>query len=142
MAKNVFFVWMAHVVVSDNYTAFSRKEIQTLLKGIACVTYISTPCHSLSNGRAERMVCEIMCALRKQTYGIVAYKFWFFYSSRTPRHTLRSEKCQENSCSAEVYVLPCQDCSPTLTSPAVRCSHPRRNSNVVNRCTCGTSLMV
>lgn len=55
------------LMVSDNGTAFTSREMQSFLKLNGTDNMYTTPCHPASNGRAERMVRELKCALRKQS---------------------------------------------------------------------------
>lgn len=74
------------LIVSDNGTAFTSRDMQSFLK-LNGIEYMHTaPYHPASNGRAERMVRELKCALRKQRQGSLACKVsrFLFKQHSTP----------------------------------------------------------
>ncbi|KAK8773929.1 hypothetical protein V5799_011538 [Amblyomma americanum] len=74
------------LVVSDNGTAFASRETQAFLKLNGIRYMYAAPYHPASNGRAERMVRELKCALRKQRQGTVLCKVarFLFKQHSTP----------------------------------------------------------
>ncbi|XP_049522408.1 uncharacterized protein K02A2.6-like [Dermacentor silvarum] len=74
------------LVVSDNGTAFASRETQDFLKRNGIRYMYTAPYHPSSNGRAERMVRELKCSLRKQRQGTVQCKVsrFLFKQHSTP----------------------------------------------------------
>ncbi|XP_037504900.1 uncharacterized protein K02A2.6-like [Rhipicephalus sanguineus] len=74
------------LIVSDNGEVFTSEEMQSFLKINGIQSMYTAPYHPSSNGRAECMVRELKCALKKQSQGTLACKVsrFLFKQHSTP----------------------------------------------------------
>lgn len=72
------------LILSDNSAVFMSEEMQSFLELNGIQFMYTAPCHLSSNGRSERMVHKLKCALKKQSRGTLACKVpWCLFKQRS-----------------------------------------------------------